>query len=371
MFNFLLSFRFQFTCLPFIFAFLAFLLLVLPNGVELRGRIIWAGVFLVCAAKFIFFRLVGGSAFATELPELLIWGWNWAYMGLWFLVPLAAVGLLLPRRMRCLRLILIPILAWGLSAVGIYNGVKVPVVKEIAYVGDRVPESLNGYRIVQLSDLHISAAAQRWRTEAIVEKVNRLEADLIVVTGDIVDGRVENQRVNVEPLKNLKAKDGVLFCQGNHEHFSGWSDWQAQYRAWGLKFLENEGVCPRPGLYVAGVTDPSGRRRGVSEPDVGRAFAAETNGAFRILLQHRPYLASAKSVPVDLQFSGHTHGGIAPGVGLFIRRANGGLLKGLESRPDGSGKVYISPGTGLWSGFPIRFFNDPEITLITLRRGCG
>ncbi len=368
MFNFLLSFRFQFTCLPFIFALLAFLLLVLPNGVKVRGRIIWVGVFLLCAAKFICFRLLGGSAFAVELPEILIWIWNWAYMGLWFLVPLAALGLLLPRRLRRLRLILIPILAWGLSAVGIYNGVKIPAVKEVDYTGDRLPECLNGYRIVQLSDIHISSAAQRWRTEAIVQKVNQLGADLIVVTGDIVDGRVEDQRVNVEPLKNLKAKDGVLFCPGNHEYFSGWADWQTQYRAWGLKFLENEGGCPRPGLYVAGVTDPSGRRRGIPEPDARKAFAAETNGVFRILLQHRPYLASAKSVPVDLQLSGHTHGGIAPGVGFFIRRANGGLLKGLESRSDGSGKVYTSSGTGLWSGFPIRFLNDPEITLITLRR---
>ncbi len=368
MFNFLLSFRFQFTCLPFIFAFLAFLLLVLPSGVKLRGRIVWAGIFLLCAAKFICFRLLGGSAFATELPEILIWGWNWAYMGLWFVVPLAALGLLLPRRMRRVRLILVPVLAWGFSAVGIYNGLKVPSVKEVIYAGDRVSEKLSGYRIVQLSDLHISSAAQRWRTEAIVEKVNRLGADLIVVTGDIVDGRVEDQRKNVEPLKDLKAKDGVVLCQGNHEYFSGWPEWQAQYKKWGLRFLENEGFGFRPGLYVAGVTDPSGRRRGVPEPDVCKAFASETNGAFRILLQHRPYLALAKSVPVDLQLSGHTHGGVAPGVGFFVRRANGGLLRGLESPSEGSGKVYTSSGTGLWSGFPIRFFNDPEITLITLFR---
>ncbi len=360
-------FKTLFTYLPFAFALLAFLLFVLPCRVRTRAQAVWAMILLLCAAKFMCFDAFGGDAFAPELPEKFIWVWNWAYSGLCLLVPLAAPGLLLPRR---IRLVLVPVLAWGFAAKGVFNGVKVPEVREVVFANGCVPEALDGYRIVQLSDLHVSSAARRRRTEAIVAKVNGLDADLVVVTGDIVDGSVAKRRRDVEPLKDLRARDGVLFCDGNHEHYFNWREWRAQYAKWNLKFLENEGVSPRPGLHVAGVTDPASARDGSSCPDLRRAFAAGTNGAFRLLLKHRPNYFDP-SEEVDLQLSGHTHGGIAPGLDWLVARHNDGFVKGFRPRSGECGcfgTVYVSPGTGQWAGFPIRFFNDPEITVITLRR---
>ncbi len=360
-------FKTLFTYLPFAFALWAFLFFVLPCRLKVRAQAIWAMALLLCAAKFMCFDAFGGDAYAPELPEKFIWFWNWACTGVWFLAPLTLPGLLVPRR---IRLWLLPVLAWGVAAVGVYNGLKVPSAHTVVFESSRVPESLDGYKIVQISDLHVSAAARRWRTEAIVEAVNRLDADLVVVTGDIVDGHVAKRRGDVEPLKNLKAKDGVLMCTGNHEYFFDWRGWRAQYEKWGLRFLENEGVSPRPGLYVAGVTDPMAYRGGAPYPDLVRAFAAETNGAFRVLLQHQPSRFNPKAT-VDLQLSGHTHGGIAPGLAWLVARYNDGFVKGFRPRSGDCGcfgTVYTSPGTGQWAGFPIRFFNDPEITVLTLRR---
>ncbi len=356
-----------FTYLSFAFALWSFLFFVLPCRLKVRTQAIWAMVLLLATAKFLCFDVFGGDAYAPELPEKFIWAWNWACTGVWFLAAFALPGLLVPRR---IRLWLVPIFAWGLSAVGIYNSLKVPVVNEVVFENSRVPACLDGYRIVQISDLHVSAAARRWRTEAIVEKANELNADLVVVTGDIVDGTVAKRRRDVEPLKDLTAKDGVFFCEGNHEYIFNWHAWRAQYEKWGLRLLENEGVPLRPGLYVAGVSDPAARRGGAPWPDARQAFVAETNGAFRVLLQHRPNFSDL-NVPVDLQLSGHTHGGIAPGLTWIVARYNNGFLKGFQPRSGDcscDGAVYTSPGTGQWAGFPIRFFNDPEITVITLRR---
>ncbi len=355
-----------FTYLPFAIALVAFLLFVLPCRLKTRAQAIWLMVLLLCAAKFMCFEAFGGDAFAPELPEVLIWVWNWAYSGMCLLVLLALPGLLVPRRR--IRLFLVPLLAWGCAAKGVYNGLKIPDVQAHSFASSRVTQNLDGYRIVQLSDIHVSAAARRWRTEAIVEKVNALNPDVIVITGDLVDGRVAKRWRDVEPLKNLKAKDGVLMCAGNHEYFFNWQEWSAQYKKWGLRFLENEGFYVRPDLYIAGVTDRAARRGGAPYPNSYQAFVAETNDVFRLLLQHRPSHQNS-AVTVDLQLSGHTHGGVAPGFDRLVARYNDGFIKGFQQRSLACtclGTVYTSVGTGQWAGFPIRFFNDPEITLITL-----
>ncbi len=359
-------FRILFSYLPFALALLGVLLFVLPCRVKTRAQAIWAMVLLLCAAKFICFEAFGGNAFAPELPEYMIWAWNWAYSGMCLLVPLAVLGLCLPRKVR---LIVVPLLAWGCAAKGLYNGIKVPAVAEITFTSSAVPESLKDYKILQLSDLHVSAAATRWRTEAIVAKANAVGADLIVVTGDIVDGHPARQRRNLEPLTKLTARDGVYFCMGNHECYHYWQEWSQQYERWGFQFLNNRGLSPTPGLYLAGVTDPAARSCAESLPNLCAALKDASEGDLHMLLQHRPFI-DWQHLPtrprVDLQLSGHTHGGIAPLLDWVVQRYNHGFLKGLQPNPHG-GFVYTSPGTGQWAGFPIRFFNDPEITLITLK----
>ena len=340
---------------------------------------------LLCASKFTCFAAFGGDPFVPELPEALILVWNTAHAGLFlalFLLPPALLVRWAVRRFagrdcpRWLWLVLLPLLAWGLAVRGIWNGRKAPEVVEETLVFENLPAELDGYRILQISDIHASPAARRARTEAIVRRANECAPDLICLTGDFADGQSARQFRNIEPIRDLKAKDGVLAVTGNHEYYFDASSWLARY--WSMetvRFLDNEWVAPRPGLVVAGVSDPGCLKVGLAAPDPDRAFAGAPEGAFRILLQHRPFVDYGElsgRMPTsawDLQLSGHTHGGIfppmVPVVGAFNRGYCRGTYEGVRSWHD---VLHVSNGVGLWAGFPIRLCNDASMTLITLRR---
>lgn len=367
----MLMFKMMFTFLPFAFALGTMFLFVVPAGLKVRTQAMWAMALLVCAMKFLCYGYFGGDTFNPELPDKLMWFWNWAYSGMVILLIIAVPGRLV--RNRRLRVWLLPAIAWGLSAVGVYNGVKPPDLEYVELRFENLPESLDGYRIVHISDIHASAAARRWRTEALVERANAADGDLVCLTGDFADGQAHRQWRNLEPIRNLKARDGVLAVTGNHEYISDYHAWQYYYRLWDIRFLGNECAFPRPGLAVGGVNDDMSPRVGAALPDLRAAFAGATNGEFRVLLQHRPCSPIAggsgtAAEPYDLQLSGHTHGGVAPVLRWIVQRFNGGFVKGAHSFNHGRSLMYVSPGAGQWAGFPVRFFNDPVITVITLRR---
>ena len=346
-------------CVP-----LAILLFVIPCRMRIRHQARWMMFLLACGIKGIVYERFGGNAMAPDLPEGLVWLWNWADDGMFFLVLLSLVWWV--RRGRAW---ILPSLAWGLALWGQVAGTVPPSVREIELTFPNLPPSLDGYRIVQVSDLHCSSAARGWRTRAVVDVANGLNADLVCLTGDYVDGKIASLSDDLLPLKDLKAKDGVCCVRGNHEYYLDHEAWWNWFAAQGFRFLTNECVFPRPGLAVAGVPDISGfQHRSDVAPDVRGAFAAATNGEFRVLLQHRPKGAQAncRELGVDLQLSGHTHGGVAPIVRWVVWRFNGGYLRGLYRM--GDSYLHVSPGCGQWVGFPMRFFNDSEITLLTLRR---
>ena len=365
-----------FTYAPFVVGLMIMFGLVFPNCRQLqlrtRTQAIWAMVILFCCSKFLCFKAFGGDEFTPDLPAAVIWIWDWLYSGAIILAALALVTVFF--RFRA-KLWVLPVLAWGLAAWGLYNGFCVPAVHEVELKYSDLPASLDGYRIVQLSDLHCSSAARRWRTQAVVDKVNALKPDLICLTGDLADGKASRIARHLEPIKELRAKDGVYACTGNHEYYHDYYGWTMHFyeKARDIRFLANACAIPRPGLAVAGVPDRAGRERGLDAvPDPRGAFAAATNGEFRVLLQHRPKGAeeNCREVGVDLQLSGHTHGGIAPLLSWLVKLHNGGYVRGLYPAPGRSGDryLYVSPGSGQWAGFPMRFFNDSEITLLTLRR---
>lgn len=365
-----------FTYAPFAVSLLIMFGLIFPNCRQLqlrtRTQAIWAMVILLCCSKFLCFKAFGGHAFNPDLPALVIWIWDWLYSGAIILAALALLTVFF--RFRA-KLWVLPVLAWGLAAWGLYNGFCVPAVHEVELKYSDLPASLDGYRIVQLSDLHCSSAARRWRTQAVVDKVNALKPDLICLTGDLADGKASRIARHLEPIKELRAKDGVYACTGNHEYYHDYYGWTMHFyeKARDIRFLANACAIPRPGLAVAGVPDRAGRERGLDAvPDPRGAFAAATNGEFRVLLQHSPKGAeeNCREVGVDLQLSGHTHGGIAPLLSWLVKLHNGGYVRGLYPAPGRSGDryLYVSPGSGQWAGFPMRFFNDSEITLLTLRR---
>lgn len=357
-----------FTFLPYGFFAVTMLTFVLTSGFGRRAKVLWTLVLAFCSSKFLCFRLFGGDTFYPEFPEIVIWFWNWAYSA-----SIVLCGLSLVWWHRRSRGRLLPLLAALVSAWGLLSGLCLPNVREVEFAYSDLPEELDGYRIVQLSDIHASSAARRWRTERLVALANAADADLVCVTGDLVDGPVDRRRDDIAPLAQLRAKDGVYFVAGNHEFYFDWPAWKAEYRRLGLRFLANECVFPRKSLALGGVNDfaawgMEGQALDVL-PDVRQAFAAATNGEFRVLLQHQPKWAreNAKEVGVRLQLSGHTHGGVMPGISWLVGRHNLGFVRDVHDL-DGS-FVYVHSGSGQWAGFPMRFFAPSEIAVIVLRKG--
>lgn len=354
---------------PFAVCVATFFVFVLPCRFRTRAQALWLMALLVCFGKFFFYRALGGDAFVPWLPEKLIWVWNGLSAGAFLLFALALVTL--PVRFPKKGLVL-PLLAWSLAAWGVWNGLRPPEVKEVTLAFRDLPAALDGYRIAQLSDLHVSSAARRWRTEAVVARVNAAKPDTVCLTGDLMDGDPERCRRLIEPLRRLSAPDGVYACTGNHEFYFYAEDWIALYERWGIRFLRNACAFPRPELAIGGVEDPAEPRlmpKRKRPPDVGAAFASATNGSFRVLLEHRPGNARDNIARhgVDLQLSGHTHGGIMPGMRPLVARHNNGFVRGVYGFPSG-GRLYVSSGAGQWAGFPVRFFNPSEITVLTLRK---
>lgn len=355
-----------FVYFPFFILFLNYCFFVKPLTASKWLRLPLLLLLGVCASKFLVFREFYGDAFAPVAPEHVLWAWNWAYSGFVILLPLAVLARIffIPRG----ALLLLPLAAWGISARGLYNGIRPPEVVEHNLEYASLPEDLHGYTIVQLSDLHACSAATRWRTEAIVEKVNSLNADLVVVTGDIVDGTPEDQSENVEPLRNLKARDGVYFITGNHEFYHEFfACWKPLYDSWGFHFVDDRCVIVRPSLALAGRYDMIGAQRyHLPSAPAHALFVNVSEDAFRILLDHQPrrFLGNLRESKADLQLSGHTHGGVMPILRQLVRWWNGGFYRGLYTL-DGK-KLFVSPGAGQWAGFPMRFDNDAEISVLRL-----
>lgn len=363
-----MNFLTVFTYMPYAFFALTMATFVLPLRLKVRAQALWTMALLLCFSKFLCFHAFGGHPFNPDLPAAVIWTWDWLYSGA---MILSALGLFTVFFRFRSKMWLLPLVAWGLSARGLYNGLRVPDVHEVELAYANLPVFLDGYRIVQLSDLHCSSAARRWRTQAVVDAANALKPDLICLTGDLADGRASRIARHLEPIRELRAKDGVFACTGNHEYYHDYYAWMSQFysKVENIRFLTNECAFPRAGLALAGVPDETGWERGLDPaPDPRMAFAAATNGEFRVLLQHRPASAAEniRELDVRLQLSGHAHGGIAPVFAPIIASFNGGFVRGLY--PLEKSYLYVSPGSGQWAGFPMRLFNDSEITVLTLRR---
>ena len=369
--------RTLFTWIPFAFGLTVMAGLIFPRCRQLqlrtRTQAVWAMVLLFCCSKFLAFKVFGGDEFNPDLPTAVIWIWDWLYSGAMLMAALTLLTIFF--RFRA-KLWILPVIAWGMSAVGLYNGFSVPDVNEIELEYSDLPSSLEGYRIVQLSDLHCSSAARRWRTEAIVEKVNALDADLICLTGDFADGSVDRIGPYLEPIAKLHARDGVFACTGNHEYYHDYPDWMARFygRLGNIRFLANECAFPHEGLALAGFPDEVGSMRFAVDNgrDWWESYDSATNGEFRVLMVHQPkdVVMYVRECDVRLQLSGHTHGGIAPLLSMLVKVYNRGFVRGLYPAPGriGDRYLYVSPGCGQWAGFPMRFFNDSEITVFKLRK---
>jgi predicted MPP superfamily phosphohydrolase len=253
------------------------------------------------------------------------------------------------------------------TALGVAEALRGPRVARVELRLARWPSGLDGFRIVQISDIHIGTLLDRRFAAALAERVNELAPDLVAVTGDLVDGSVDRLRDEVAPFGALRARHGVYFVTGNHDWYSGAVDWVGHLRELGFVALRNERVTiGANGAHfdLAGVDDHRGDWRQGSPCDVDRALGDRDASVPVVLLAHDPAtFAEASRHGVDLQLSGHTHGGqIWPF--RWLVRLSVPWVEGLHER-NGS-RLYVSRGTGFW-GPPLRFLAPAEITEIVLR----
>ncbi|RYE05855.1 MAG: metallophosphoesterase [Rickettsiaceae bacterium] len=254
------------------------------------------------------------------------------------------------------------------TTVGFIRARKGPVVQKVEISLKNLPVSFDKFKIVQISDLHVGSIIKQDYVTKVVQMVNSLEPNLIALTGDFVDGRVKNLKGDVSPLSQMKSTYGSFFVTGNHEYYSHAGEWVTEFTNLGIHNLSNEHVLIQNNqdmFVLAGVTDYSTIKnfaKNISSPK--KALEGAPIELVKILLAHQPasYI-EAKKAGVDLQLSGHTHGGQYFPFTLLIRLFHR-YYKGLNFH-DGMW-IYINRGTGYW-GPPIRSELPSEITLITLR----
>ncbi len=355
---------------------------VRPLSVGRAGKIGLGVLLLLIAEHHLVTRTFFGSMASPEVPGqvLVVLGWAFASLILLALLLLIRdlVGIVVwALRGRTGRVLLggsrlgiaLGLISTGLSAVGVWQAIRVPDVKTMEIVLPRLPAELDGLRIVQLTDLHASRLLQAPWLQAVVDKTNALKPDLILITGDLVDGSPRARVDDVQPLKDLRARYGVFAIPGNHEYYVDYVHWLPAFEHLGLHMLLNEHVLITHNgrdLVLAGVTDKAAQPFKLPEPDIIKALKGAPAGDPVILLSHRPGGALLNAGQgVDLQLSGHTHGGQILGPHLIAKWANEGFVSGLYAVA--GMQLYVSNGTGLWNGFPVRLGRPSEITEIVLR----
>ncbi|OKI88209.1 metallophosphoesterase [Streptomyces sp. CB02414] len=246
----------------------------------------------------------------------------------------------------------------GYGTYGVLNG---PSVKRVTVPLAKLPRAAHGFRIAVVSDIHLGPVLGRGFAQKVVDTINSTQPDLIAVVGDLVDGSVKDLGPAAAPLAQLKARHGAYFVTGNHEYFSGAEQWVAEVRRLGLIPLENART-ELPHFDLAGVNDVAGEDEGQG-PDYAKALGDRDRARACVLLAHQPVMIhDAVDHGVDLQLSGHTHGGqLWPGN--LIAGAANPTLAGLERY--GDTQLYVSRGAGAW-GPPTRVGAESDITVVEL-----
>jgi predicted MPP superfamily phosphohydrolase len=259
--------------------------------------------------------------------------------------------------------------ALGTAGTGAYFANSAPVVRRVPITLNGLDPALDGLRIVTFSDAHLSATYGGRRFERLVEMVNEQRPDVVAIVGDLVDGDVDELREEVAPLADLVSEQGVFFVTGNHEYFVDTRAWMNHLPTLGIDVLRNERVAISRGnasFDLAGIDDRTARSSGVAGhgANLDRALDGRDDGTPLVLLAHQPVMVEqARTAGVDLQLSGHTHGGQLWPFDYAIR-LDQPAVEGLSRH--GDTQLYVTAGAGYW-GPPMRVGARPEITVVELR----
>jgi len=371
--------------IPYIYlAYIYFVLsLIVPLPYRRSIRIAVAlATFLVCQHHLIQ-KWVFGTMFSPEIARVFVILLGWLYCTFFLLliitllVDICRLLAWLIRRRRAIDKTLMTrarhvmiVFSALLAGIGVSQAIAVPEVRRVALAVDDLPRDLEGFKLVQLTDLHTSRLMNAAWISQVVARTNALQADAIVITGDLIDGTPQARHDDIAPLGTLQARHGVIASLGNHEYYFGAERWTKEFERLGMRVLANRHTVIQHGagrLTIAAVTDPVAPRFGMQGPDTARALQGATAGAPVVLLSHQPVrVADNAQLGIDLQLSGHTHGGMIRGIDKVVEIANGGFVSGLYRV--GGMQLYVSNGTGLWNGFPIRLGVPAEITEFTLTK---
>src|SRR5262249_19688202 len=227
---------------------------------------------------------------------------------------------------------------------------------------------MDGFTVAQITDCHVGSMLGREFLAEVVESINAMKPDLVAITGDLVDGGVDELAAAVAPLADLRAKHGVYFVTGNHEYYSGVEAWMAHLPSLGIRVLRNERVAIGEGevsFDLAGIDDWNARGMAPGHgPDLRGVLAGRDPRRELVLLAHQPRaVIEAAALGVGLQLSGHTHGGQIWPWTYFVYLQQP-FVAGLGRERDTH--IYVSRGTGFW-GPPMRLLAPAEITKVVLR----
>lgn len=251
--------------------------------------------------------------------------------------------------------------AAGTVGAGAYNLLSGPTLKRITVPLAKLPRSAHGYRIAVVSDIHLGTVLGRSHAERVVRTINSAQPDLVAIVGDLVDGSVADLGPSVEPLRELRSRHGSFFVTGNHEYFGDAGEWVDHVRELGVHPLENARV-ELSGFDLAGVNDVRGEDSGVG-PDFEKALGDRDTARASVMLAHQPVqIHESVEYGVDLQLSGHTHGGQLFPFHAVVALANP-TVAGLDRY--GDTQLYVTRGAGSW-GPPVRVGADPDVTIVRL-----
>ena len=332
---------------------------VLPLKISTGLKMIIAFLMLLFSQKIgIVFLFSPSFSFFNSEPVMIILGFFFAFILFMFICTLvlcilATFGLFLPIYSAF-------IVALALSVVGVFLAVRVPIINQI-----EIPIGLEKpFKIVQLTDLHIGSGFTGKWLQKVVDKTNTLSPDVVVITGDLIDGNPESLDKELQPLKQLTAP--VYYVFGNHEYYYGLELWKKEFEILGLVLLENNSVSLGP-ITIGGIGIPKAEAFQAKKPDLYKTFEKSDQNKPRVLLSHYPEMFDeAIKHKVLLQLSGHTHGGqLFWPFNLMTKKANKGYLKGIYKK--GTHSLYVSHGTGIWGGLALRLGTRPEITEIIFK----
>ncbi|MFL5344028.1 MAG: metallophosphoesterase [Hyalangium sp.] len=359
-----------------------------------------AGVFSLAALCLL---MMGSRALALMLPEsfmhaLATIGWTWMGAAIYLILALflvgsvrSLIGLVWHRRSRPApsaepspapapavseerRQFLARATAGGamlatggMVGYGTWRAFHPPVINRLAVRLPGLPKALDGFSLVQISDIHVGPLIRRHFMDAMVEQCNALKPDLMCITGDLVDGSVSELSHAVAALTNLRSRYGSYFVTGNHEYYSGDEEWTEALERMGIPVLRNRHVSigePGASFDLVGVDDWSGGRSGSPHRyDLAQAMAGRDPERASVLMAHQPAnWREASRAGIGLQLSGHTHGGQFFPFTLVVSAIWEHAAGHFE---ENGHHLYVSRGTGFW-GPPVRIAAPPEIVHVTL-----